>query len=290
MLQYVRSVLDQYEVDAERLERADVFRVLRQVGLADFGEVLLQAPMPDYPKLSALLPSMASDEVQTRWTGTSGYPLLVQSCAFIQSVAYNYSKITGRPLSGATVLDYGCGYGRLARLMYYFVGESALIGVDPWDRSIEECKRAGLGDLFFQSEFLPQSLPVGERKFDLVYSFSVFTHLSEKAALTALQAIRRYILADGVLCITIRPPEYWDLFNSAASDEQRLALRRLHDASGFAFLPHAWNTIENEEPTYGDTSMSFDWIRDNLTGWTIVAVDRSLDDAYQIYVFLRPAL
>ena len=38
-----------------------------------------------------------------------------------------------------SVLDFGCGYGRLARLFYYYIKQDNFYGVDPWDRSINEC-------------------------------------------------------------------------------------------------------------------------------------------------------
>ena len=43
--------------------------------------------------------------------------------------------------------------------------------------------------------------------FDLIYAFSVFTHLSEKTAHIVLSTLRDHIADTGVLVLTIRPKE-----------------------------------------------------------------------------------
>src|SRR6266853_651585 len=192
---------------------------LRSLGLDDFGYVLMAMPNASLPKLSRLLPRMATDEVQRNWTGSSGVTLLRQTCAFVRSAAYQYTKFTGRSLEGASILDYGCGYGRIARLMYYFSDPARVVGVDPWDKSIEICHGDGLGANFVQSDYLPESLPVGRRRFDLIYAFSVFTHLSERAARASLNTLAHYLKRKGLLVITIRPIEFWP-YDQAAQEAE----------------------------------------------------------------------
>ncbi len=255
------------------------------LGLDDFGELMISLPWADFPRLSEALPRMASASVQDAWTGLNGLPLLRQSCNFVRSAAHNFARLTGRPLGGQPILDFGCGYGRLARLMYYFTDPENLFGVNPWDRSIALCHECGLGENFRLSEYLPDSLPLPRQDFAFIYAFSVFTHLSRHAALQALDVCRRYIAADGVMALTIRPVEYWDLPASIHGVADPAPLRRQHRREGFAFYPLATSPAE---VTYGNTSMTARWIADNAPGWSVAAFDRSLDDAYQLYVFLRP--
>ena len=186
------------------------------------------------------------------------------------------------------MLDFGCGYGRLARLMYYFTDPENLFGVDPWDRSIEICRADGLGENFRQSEYLPDSLPVLRTDFDFIYAFSVFTHLSRRAAERALDVCRRNIAADGVMLITIRPAEYWDLDASIHGLADTSQLRAAHRRTGFAFSPHHRSAVDGDV-TYGDASMTIAWLADTFPRWRIKMVDRSLEDPYQIYVFLCPS-
>ena len=148
--------------------------------------------------------------------------------------------------------------------------------------------QANLGDNFYLSEYLPKSIPGPIREFDFAYAFSVFTHLSERATLTSLAAIRSATRAGGLACITIRPIDYWDGPFSAAPEPQRMTAKQKHLDTGFAFFPHNLPPVDGEV-TYGDTSMSMAWLSKHATGWEIAGIDRSLDDAYQIYVFMKAA-
>ena len=69
---------------------------------------------------SSMLPRMASEQVQLNWTGASGAVLLGQTLNFVNCIAANYSDLTGKGLKNKKILDFGCGYGRIMRLMYYF--------------------------------------------------------------------------------------------------------------------------------------------------------------------------
>lgn len=287
MLEYIAEELTRLERDAAVSSRAEAFAGLRRLGLEDFGYALLTMPNPAYPKLSRLLPAMAADDVQRNWTGNAGEPLLRQSAAFVRALSYNFARHTGRTLEGARVLDFGCGYGRLARLLYYFVDEPDLYGVDPWDLSIQLCHEAGLGDRFRVSEYLPTSLPVDDVRFDLLYAFSVFTHLSRRATLTSLATLRRHVADTGLLTITIRPVEYW-AHDPHTTPDQRRAYMAQHRREGFAFNPHIRAAIDGDV-TYGDTSLTLDWLAHEAPEWRVVGTDRSLEDPFQRYVFLAPA-
>jgi len=267
---------------------SDVLDELRALSLDEFATVLLNMPDPALPAVSRLLPKMADDEVQRSWTGNAGYPLLQQSLNFVRSVALQCVQLTGRPLSGRSVLDFGCGYGRIIRLMYYYNDPSRIWGVDPWTRSIELCREAGMLGNFALSDYLPRDLPVNGTRFDLIYAFSVFTHLSERATKQALSTLRHYIESDGLCVITIRPKEYWDVAANAGHGVDAALMKHRHDGPGFAFFPHAVAPVDGDV-TYGDTSLTFSWLRANIPDWKIVGYDRSLDDPLQIIVYLRPA-
>ncbi len=92
------------------------------------------------------------------------------------------------------------------------------------------------------------------------------------------------IRPDGVLAITLRPVEYWS-FARDIPDSEKPELESAHRRTGFAFRPHATGAAE---PTYGDTSMTVEFLVTEHPGWRVASVDRSLQDPYQIVVFLTP--
>jgi SAM-dependent methyltransferase len=189
-------------------------------------------------------------------------------------------------MEGRKVLDFGCGYGRIARIMYYFINEENFYGMDPWDKSLEICHEDGLTKNFFLSDYLPTALPVEERSFDLIFAFSVFTHLSERATRVNLNTISKYIRTDGLIAITIRPVEYWDIDAHAIRKGLVGQQKGRHYTYGFSFLPHNREPIDGDI-TYGDTSMTLDWLQSSFPNLEITGIDRSLSDPYQIYVFLK---
>jgi SAM-dependent methyltransferase len=289
-IQLVESTLQAIEADPAINSREAALIALRRLGLEDFAHVLMAMPAPQFPRLSALLPRMASEDLQQRWTGATGITLLRQTSAFVRSLAYNYTKLGGGTLEGRLILDFGCGYGRIARWMYYFSQPARVFGVDPWERAIAVCRQDGLGPQFIQSSYLPATLPVDDIRFDLIYAFSVFTHLSERAMRAALATLAEYLNENGLLAITIRPVEYWQ--NEKLAQSQGLVDHQLamHKEKGFSFLPHDHDKERpriDGEMTYGDSSFTLDWFSQAFPYFAIKGVDRSLDDPFQYYLFLQ---
>jgi SAM-dependent methyltransferase len=268
----------------------DVLKSLRELCLDDFAELLSHLPDPRFPWLSLVLPKMASEQVQKDWTGNSGIALLGQTTTFVRLVASNCQKLLGRNINDGTILDFGCGYGRIIRLMYYYSSPSRIWGLDPWEKSIALCRADGVLGHLGVSDYLPTGIPVGETRFDLIYAFSVFTHLSERAASLALNTLRRYVARDALFVMTIRPKEYWHQLDPAVAagnliDRDEVAAR--HETDGFAFVPHTREPVEGDV-TYGDTSLSFEWIEKNAKGWKMIGYDWSLMDPLQIHAYLIP--
>ncbi len=277
-----------FEAELERIESAlaadpklGFCDVSRALPLEVFAALTLGTP-DGFPHIRSRMPSMPSDEVQNQWTGNCGWALMTQSLSFVRSLLQFRAEIPGVPIGECNVLDFGCGWGRLLRLMLKFVPEQRLFGVDPWDQSIDLCRKHGLGCYLAQSERLPENLPF-RGPFDVIFAFSVFTHLSAKGARIALSALRAAITGDGFLCITIRPVEYWQHHGPQIAEQ----MTRAHDSSGFAFLPHAGFTAEGEA-AYGDASMSVDFLRQLAPGWRIVGTEWSSFDPLQLIVVLLP--
>jgi len=289
LLSYVHDFLRAMESDDSITDTETALRHLRLLGLSDFGAVLWSIPLAGYPRVSALLPKMASLEVQRTWTGASGDVLLGQSLSFIRSMSCTYSRLTVSPLSGKRILDFGCGYGRLTRLCYFYSDD--IWAVDPWEDALALCREAGLQRNLFKSEELPLMLPVPE-DFDVIFAYSVLTHTSERASKALLCAMRRHLRLGGLACITIRPIEFWknreSLSQGQGTQPSRVDMERQHAQLGFAFTPHKRSPVDGEI-TFGDTSMTTDWLKINAPDWRLVGFDHLPEDILQRIVFLQRA-
>lgn len=288
MQAHTLEVLARAEQVAKSGDLEKTLSVLRELALDDFGRCLLEMPLSGFPALSAVLPAMAPEEVQRGWTGDAGVPLLKLTVNFARSLHTKSMELGRGGLTGKRILDFGCGYGRIGRLMYYHTAADNYWGLDPMQQSLDECAKARMPGHFALSDYVPKSLPAPENHFDMIFAFSVFTHLSEKTARTCLATLRRHVAPNGLLAITIRSEEYWPEYRTDYLQGRTIpGLIEAH-RTGFAFVPHNLPPIDGDI-TYGDAGTTMDWIRREIPEWSVATHDFNISDPYQIIVFLKPA-
>jgi SAM-dependent methyltransferase len=280
---FAKSIVQEAEVAAAKgADLVNVLPILRKLSLEDFGLVLISMPNEDYPILSTILPRMASDDIQRRWTGYAGMDLFPQTAAFARQTASAFALYAGRSLRDAKVLDFGCGYGRNMRSMLYFTDPPNLWGIDAWQSSLELAVRDGVPGVFRKSDTQPQALPVGDEKFDLIFAFSVFTHISKETSEAILSAMRKSIAATGICLVTVRPVEFWYRLGHRLDREVIDEMVDLHHRTGYAYRP----LEQSENKSYGDASISLTFF--DRCGWELIGYDSTTVDPYQIAAILRP--
>lgn len=286
-----------FEQNTEILRRAefiapfgnvnDVLKTLRALSLWDFAMLMISLPSPDWPNLSQLLPRMASAEVQASWTGSSGRPLLASTIDFVRILEHQQVELNRRTLKDLRILDFGCGYGRLIRPLYYFTDPENIYGLDAWERSLEICRGDRLLGHFARCDFIPETLPLERRDLDLIFAYSVFTHTSLKVTQAILACLRRHIAPSGLLVITTRPAEWWHTPTGGNRGWDAAEQLAQHRRDGFSFFPSNWNQTPGQESIFGDTSFTAEWLQANVPFWHVEAYDRGVDQA-QLILVLAP--
>lgn len=111
------------------------------------------------------------------------------------------SHAAPKPLSEfSSVLDFGCGCGRLARM---FVGHPGrLAGCDIDRRHVEWCASA-IGNMQTKLSSVVPPIPFVDDEFELVISISIFTHLNEHSQDLFLAELARVCQPQGTLLLTI---------------------------------------------------------------------------------------
>ena len=107
-----------------------------------------------------------------------------------------------------TVLDFGCGCGRIMRYWSRLDGVK-LFGTDLEPKAISWCRRH-LGFAEFQVNNLKPPLSFESSAFDLVYARSVFTHLTEPLQDAWLGELHRVLRPSGHLLFTVSGDAYRD--------------------------------------------------------------------------------
>jgi SAM-dependent methyltransferase len=126
---------------------------------------------------------------------------------FLRSGRAGYDAIAAHvPLGEArSVLDFGCGCGRVTRYFKGFAGEVA--GSDVSGDAIAWC-RDNLSFGRFEVNGPAPPLVFEDASFDLVYALSVFTHLTADLQLAWRDELRRVLRAGGRLLLTTHGRAY----------------------------------------------------------------------------------
>jgi SAM-dependent methyltransferase len=114
-----------------------------------------------------------------------------------------------------SVLDFGCGCGRVLRYFHDFAGEVA--GSDLSEDAVAWC-RANLPFGRFEVNRLAPPLAFADESFDLVYALSVFTHLTDDLQLAWRDELHRVLRPGGRLLITTHGTSYVPRLDGAERD------------------------------------------------------------------------
>jgi len=120
-------------------------------------------------------------------------------------------------LGETEVLDFGCGFSFTQALINRSLPIRRYVGVDVSEAIIEflqrnvddprfEYQRINAHNEMYNPNGEPLSelvLPIGQRKFDLICLFSVFTHLAPHDFETMLRLLRAYVKPDGRLFFSV---------------------------------------------------------------------------------------
>ena len=127
---------------------------------------------------------------------------------FLEGGRLGYETVRQHAPDGLeSVLDFGCGCGRVTR---YWLGAGVRVaGSDLNEDAIEWCRR-NLPFARFELNGLAPPLAFDDGAFDLVYGLSVFTHLPEELQVAWLHELSRVLRLGGRLLLTTHGDRYRD--------------------------------------------------------------------------------
>ena len=155
----------------------------------------------------APVPRLPSAWHQRNWTGTSGESTMLQAFQFFKLVREQLAKHGRVPLQEARILDFGSGWGRILRFFLRDVPSRQLKGRDCWAEIVDVAK-ADNPWCDFQAIGTHPPLEEPDGSIDVIYLFSVFSHLSEDAHLAWIKEFRRILAPGGIVVATTRSSEY----------------------------------------------------------------------------------
>jgi SAM-dependent methyltransferase len=199
----------------------------------------------------------------------SAYEATLAEAARFYSFVRQTCVTSGKPIHSRTkILDFGVGWGRIIRFFLKETDAKCLYGVDVSELYLEAARQSGCQCNLQKIEALGSMSCYPDATFDLVYAYSVFTHLPEAVQDRWLSEIRRVLRPGGMFVATVEPPRLLEHRmglnpndESLHPRERRLAAivaaePEIHAgliARGFTHIPMV--------ATYGDTMMTDDYLR-----------------------------
>jgi SAM-dependent methyltransferase len=222
-------------------------------------------------------PAFPDPVVQAQFVGHSGEETLRAIFPFYKAILDTLQDNSSPLRPQSRVLDFGCGWGRIARFFYRDVFPENLFLSDHYHLAIDLCRSTGMyGNLILNPSAPPSCFR--DEHFDLIFAFSVFSHLSEPMANQWIEELCRILKPGGYLVFTTQMRSfiaYCDqVRNGPVTSDWHLALSRsftdmesaygAYDAGQFLF-EHQYTGPQAPPPFYGDALVPRGYIEKHWT-------------------------
>jgi hypothetical protein len=160
-----------------------------------------------------VLPRFPADTIQANTTGQAGVATLKEAFVFYQDCVEEFAAL-GAPIQREHVLlDFGVGWGRIARFFLRELPLENIHGVDVMPEFVDICRSTFGSTNFHVTEPFPPS-PLTAGAFNHIVGYSVFSHLSEQACASWMQEFHRLLAPGGMVALTTRGRPFFDFCES----------------------------------------------------------------------------
>ncbi len=159
------------------------------------------------PRIRELLPGLPDEKLQGQFTGSTGDWTLREGFQAYRLFKGFYEEYVGTFETCQRVLDFGCGWGRIIRFFLKDLEPSRLMGIDHLEDVIRTCHETNRWCQFQAIEPEPPT-SLADDSFDLIYCYSVFSHLPEDFHKKWLIEFTRILKPGGLLVATTRRRDF----------------------------------------------------------------------------------
>lgn len=271
------------------------FKWAKLLSIEEWANFLSQEKGPN----NETLPPLPSKDIQSMFVGACGYDAFIEANIFIEKMKDIITKHGQVLESGIKILDCGVGWGRLYRSLLRYVGTDSILGVDIDPNIIETCKIAMPYGNFECIDRNPPYNNLKESSFDLIFLYSVFSHLSEAGFNSMLNEFSRILKKNGFIVFTTLKPAHLNVWNSQLeSDGYGPILKKnnfnleqwsqdMNDGK-FIFVPFGGGDSSRPSDYYGETIITEEYLKtiERFYGFKVITFDIS-DVMPQTFVVMQ---
>jgi SAM-dependent methyltransferase len=251
----------------------------------------------EYPRVRELSLPVPPQEI-AQLVNTGGAWAFVLNGASAYRMFDRIARECGAELAAiGPILDFGCGPGRVLRMMLRHADTLRVVGTDVNREAIEWCRaNFPYGEFHVNAKNPPTSLPASE--FGFIYANSVFSHLAEEPHLGWLRELRRLARPGALLVLTVHGPHA--LRRGKDQAELRTGILEVRpeelrdaevalEARGFVFIRQPEGHLDRDQ--FGISFVTEDYVR-RVWAKEFEVVDYqpgALDDWQDAVVLRRPA-
>jgi SAM-dependent methyltransferase len=152
---------------------------------------------------------LPSIDIQIGTVGVSGDAAMRVASQFMDDCVERFKASPQWNDPEKTLLDFGTGWGRIARCFHREFAAYRIAGVDINPELVKLCREAMPVGRFLVCDRLPP-LDLPAHSFDFIVGYSVFSHLSEIACHAWMSEFARILKPGGMVALTTRPRWFFD--------------------------------------------------------------------------------
>jgi SAM-dependent methyltransferase len=174
-----------------------------------------------------LLPSAPDAQLQINTVGLAGPGAMDEAWSFAAQCLVRFRASTKFNDDHKLLLDFGTGWGRIARCFLRDVRAENIIGADVDPDLVAICQANFPGPRFLLCNPMPP-LELRDSSLDFIVGYSVFSHLSEAACRAWIAEFARVLKPGGIAALTTRGRWFFDYAATiAGSDPYSRALSNM---------------------------------------------------------------
>jgi 2-polyprenyl-3-methyl-5-hydroxy-6-metoxy-1,4-benzoquinol methylase len=190
---------------------------LKKLSLSTLSEVLAKNRAES--QLEEIFGKLPEEATQSQFTGLSQEATFLQALTFIdlyftdslrKRIQFNYKH---------KVLDFGCGWGRITQLLSLYFNPTKIHACDVMEQAIKVAKGNRVKACFDKIETWPPAC-YPDTSFDFIFSYSVFSHLSEDNSWAWIREFYRILKPGGIAFFTTRHKTHLEYLKSLRSNKE----------------------------------------------------------------------